>query len=283
MWLALVANGVAAGVLFALFGAVLVLTDRLLRSTRDGDGGDGGIGRRGPWPGGPAAREPVGRCHPANASGPGRLAGPLDLKLSVGGVSGVNGRVFRAILGTVVAASAGVVAWTIHATSGAACGGDRWTVKTLQDRPKLLRPQETTIHFLTTRHAPSHLPNTRVTFERHVYTVSAAVVLVQPERDRDLHVLLRSGPNQMISEAPSPACVQHATPYRRRQVRVARNQVRLCAKARVTGVAFFDFPHGQTGVAPNAIELHPILDFHCLNANSALSERPPARGRATQL
>jgi hypothetical protein len=34
----------------------------------------------------------------------------------------------------------------------------------------------------------------------------------------------------------------------------------------VTGVAFFDFPHGQTGVAPNAIELHPILGFRCLTS-----------------
>jgi hypothetical protein len=36
----------------------------------------------------------------------------------------------------------------------------------------------------------------------------------------------------------------------------------LCREcARVTGVAFFDFFHGQTGVAPNAIELHPVLRF----------------------
>jgi len=33
----------------------------------------------------------------------------------------------------------------------------------------------------------------------------------------------------------------------------------------VTGVAFFDYEHGQTGVAPNAIELHPILGFRCLS------------------
>jgi hypothetical protein len=32
----------------------------------------------------------------------------------------------------------------------------------------------------------------------------------------------------------------------------------------VTGVAFFDFDHGQTGVTPNAIELHPVLAFRCL-------------------
>jgi hypothetical protein len=34
--------------------------------------------------------------------------------------------------------------------------------------------------------------------------------------------------------------------------------------ARVVGVAFFDTKHGQTGVAPNGIELHPILSFRCL-------------------
>jgi hypothetical protein len=52
--------------------------------------------------------------------------------------------------------------------------------------------------------------------------------------------------------------------YRRRQMREAREKLRLCSHARVVGVAFFDFKHGQTGVAPNAIELHPILDFACL-------------------
>ena len=42
-------------------------------------------------------------------------------------------------------------------------------------------------------------------------------------------------------------------------MQTARASLRLCSKARVTGVAFFDFKHGQTGVAPNAIELHPVL------------------------
>jgi hypothetical protein len=30
---------------------------------------------------------------------------------------------------------------------------------------------------------------------------------------------------------------------------------------RITGVGFFDRPHGQTGRAPNGIELHPVLDI----------------------
>ena len=48
-------------------------------------------------------------------------------------------------------------------------------------------------------------------------------------------------------------------------MQAARIAERLCAKAQITGVAFFDFKHGQTGVAPNAIELHPILGFRCLS------------------
>jgi hypothetical protein len=35
----------------------------------------------------------------------------------------------------------------------------------------------------------------------------------------------------------------------------------LSGTATETGVGFFDIPHGQTGVAPNAIELHPVLKF----------------------
>jgi hypothetical protein len=145
----------------------------------------------------------------------------------------------------------------------AACGVERWTVKTLQDRPRLLPARVTTIHFLVTRPAPTTLPPSRLPFERHVFTVTAAVTLVRQEDDSDLHVVLRAGADHMIAEAPSPSCDPRATAVRRRQMRAARSAVRLCAQARVTGVAFFDFDHGQTGVAPNAIELHPILGFHC--------------------
>jgi hypothetical protein len=35
------------------------------------------------------------------------------------------------------------------------------------------------------------------------------------------------------------------------------------------GVAFFDFFHGQDGVAPNEIELHPVLSFRCLASTAA--------------
>jgi len=145
------------------------------------------------------------------------------------------------------------------------CGVERWTVKTLQDRPKLLPVRATTIKFLVTRPAPHPLRSVRLAFERHVYRVTAAVTLVRAEDDGDFHLVLRDGPLHMIAEAPASGCIARATPARRSQMRAARAAIRLCARAEVTGVAFFDLKHGQTGVAPNAIELHPILGFRCLS------------------
>jgi hypothetical protein len=162
-----------------------------------------------------------------------------------------------------VAAGSGVSAG--EATKSPACGVERWTVKTLQDRPRLLPVRDTTISFLASRPAPSSLPDSRLPFERHIYRVRAAVTLVRPEDDSDLHVVIEDGKGRtMITEAPLPACAPRATALRRKQMSVARSAVRVCPRAVITGVAFFDFKHGQTGVAPNAIELHPILGFRCL-------------------
>ena len=95
---------------------------------------------------------------------------------------------------------------------------------------------------------------------------AAAVILVRHEADDDFHLVLSDGVRTMIAESPAPFCTGGVGPTstRRAQMASARADVRVCSKARVTGVAFFDFFHGQTGVAPNAIELHPILAFRCV-------------------
>jgi len=145
------------------------------------------------------------------------------------------------------------------------CGSERWLVKTLQDHPRLLSAQATTVAHLVALTRPSPFPTTRTPFERHIYSVAAAVTLVRSEADQDLHLVLQKGAAHMIAESPTvPACTVNASATRRQQMASARTKVRLCAKARVVGVAFWDFKHGQTGVAPNAIELHPILGFTCL-------------------
>jgi hypothetical protein len=154
---------------------------------------------------------------------------------------------------------------TSAATGQVACGLERWTVKTLGDRPVLRSPRRTTVAALTSLPAPSWLPQTRLPFERRVYRVVAAVTLVRPEDDGDFHLVLQDGAGRtMIAESPRASCGRSATAARQVQMQRARSRVRICARASVTGVAFFDFRHGQTGVAPNGIELHPILAFRCL-------------------
>jgi hypothetical protein len=46
-------------------------------------------------------------------------------------------------------------------------------------------------------------------------------------------------------------------------------------------VAFFDYKHGQTGVAPNRVELHPILGFACLSKVGPSPPPPPPPGGKT--
>lgn len=123
-----------------------------------------------------------------------------------------------------------------------------------------------TIRYLVTRPRPASIGDARLAFERSVFTVTAAVTLVRQESDGDLHLVLQAGGNHMIAESPLPTCTSQALLVYRKAMATARSHVQLCARARITGVAFFDFDHGQTGVAPNAIELHPVLKFHCLTA-----------------
>src|SRR3954453_21164609 len=160
----------------------------------------------------------------------------------------------RLLVGAIVVFAA-AVAWRSSSggatNSRGACGVERWAVKTLQDRP-LLRPARlTTVRFLVTRRPPAHLPARRLPFERNVFTVVAAVTGIRAEDDGDLHLLLRSGRFQMIAEAPQAVCTTRAPVLFRSAMALARLLVRVCARARITGVAFFDFKHGQTGVAPN--------------------------------
>jgi hypothetical protein len=83
------------------------------------------------------------------------------------------------------------------------------------------------------------------------------VTKVLDEDDDDLHLVLYQGTDHMIAEAPSAACNPGATPYRRNQMKTARAAVKVCAKAEIIGVAFFDFFLHQTGVAPNEIRAAP--------------------------
>jgi len=188
------------------------------------------------------------------------------------------------LLIAVVAAVAARVAAPAHQrgagfSAALACGVERWSLKTLKDRPLLLRARSTTVAYLTSLPRPSYLPARRLLRERQIYSVIASVTLKRSEDDLDYHLVLRSGSRTMIAETPSSLCTKGATALRRKQMVAARKVARLCARARVVGVAFFDFLHGQTGVARNGIELHPVLGFACLSKGPPPPPPPPSGGK----
>jgi len=158
------------------------------------------------------------------------------------------------------------------------CGVERWSIKTLKDRPWLRTARASTVQYLTSLPRPAYLPARRLLRERQIFSVIASVTLKRSEADLDYHLVLRSGSRTMIAEAPSSVCTKGATAVRRRQMIAARGAARLCARARVVGVAFFDFLHGQTGVARNGIELHPVLGFACLSKGGPPPPPPPTVG-----
>src|SRR5262249_53519380 len=88
---------------------------------------------------------------------------------------------------------------------------------------------------------PPYLPATQqLPFQRRIYSVIAGVTLHRLEDDLDYHLVLRSGSRTMIAETPSPLCTKGAAPLRRKQMATTRRTARVCARARVVGVAFFD-------------------------------------------
>jgi hypothetical protein len=154
------------------------------------------------------------------------------------------------------------------------CGVERWSVKTGTDASKitLRSTTPTRIAELDAKPAPANLPaNNRISpTETTVYQVKATLTKYKLESDSDYHLVLDDGAGHtMISEIPEPVCVGSTSPLKS-SIEKARRE--LDAKytptgsfqtanvpVTVTGVGFFDFQHGRTGVAPNAIELHAIL------------------------
>ncbi len=100
------------------------------------------------------------------------------------------------------------------------CGTERWSVKTLQTG-RLLPARTTSVKYLTSLPAPADLPYTRLPFERHVFSVTTAVVLVRPEDDGDHHLVLSASGAHMVAEAPALSCDARA-PVRRTSTRPSR-------------------------------------------------------------
>ncbi|HEV2722291.1 MAG TPA: Ig-like domain-containing protein, partial [Thermoanaerobaculia bacterium] len=147
----------------------------------------------------------------------------------------------------------------------------------------------TTIAALRALTAPATLPsaNRVAPTETTIYTINATLTQYKLESDSDYHLVLQDASgNTMIAEIPSPNCVGAGSPFGP-GITNSRNEfdARYTATTSfqtanipvaVKGVGFFDFLHGQTGVAPNGIELHAILDivFNPSAADFSIGDSP---------
>jgi hypothetical protein len=171
-----------------------------------------------------------------------------------------------------------VLAGGVTSNLFAQCGVERWSVKTGTDaQAKLVNLNSatpTTIASLRALPTPKTLPaNSRIQpTETTVFTVNATLVEFALENDSDYHVVISdANGNTMITEIPKPSCVGAGSPFASdistaRAAFDARFMVttgfqKANIPVQITGVGFFDSLHGQAGVAPNGIELHPVLDI----------------------
>jgi hypothetical protein len=171
-------------------------------------------------------------------------------------------------------------------TCGTSCGVQRWHIKTLGDAyvntinwtPKLVNVSNLTSAPVpanydeyndTTRYAP---------YETQTYRVRAVLVGWKTESDHDYHMVIADVNNPsvtMIIEPPDPTCssacgggfANYFSSVRQKLVNcfgsppTSFTNFKSGIVVDVTGVAFFDALHGQTGVAPNGIEIHPLLSL----------------------
>src|SRR5258706_7285133 len=160
----------------------------------------------------------------------------------------------------------------------AQCGVERWSVKTGTDADKGLvnlgSSTATTIATMRSWTAPSPIPaNNRVApYETTQWVLNATLTQYKLESDSDYHLVLQDGSgNTLIAEIPTPNCVGSGSIFVT-GIENARNEFDANYTAtssfktanvpvQVKGVGMFDFLHGQTGVAPNGIEIHAVLDI----------------------
>lgn len=185
------------------------------------------------------------------------------------------------------------------------CGGtERWAVKVGSD-PRAssisLQPTQTSLHDLVSLKTPTlpHDNDTRTKQEMTLRTVSARLLKFKPEiaknGDGDFHLVMTDetlqfssgstvSSHSFVAELVNPDCVpgkkgapdttsawqdQLEDVWEKFSQRFPNpkhgwNDAKAI-RIRVTGIGFFDRPHGQTGRAKNMIEIHPVLDIEFLD------------------
>jgi hypothetical protein len=158
------------------------------------------------------------------------------------------------------------------------CGVERHEVKDLLDGFVPGAAVDSSVSQLRAMPVPADAEAGRTPPERFVYRIQALALADKIEADSDVHLAIADPavPSRtMIAELPAASCLAESTEAPELEAARADLVAALgdpptgssyhgltpppCVT--LTGVAFFDRLHGQRGVAPNGIELHPVLAF----------------------
>jgi hypothetical protein len=139
------------------------------------------------------------------------------------------------------------------------------------DRYKVGSTLSANVAQMRIRPKPSSYPkNNRVTStELHGWSITAYLKQYKQESDGDIHLVIEDGAGRtMIAELPYGSCVPSTSRWRT-QIASARAAFARAYSASTSwkythrlmdlhGIGYMDPLHGQTGVAPNGVELHPV-------------------------
>jgi hypothetical protein len=182
---------------------------------------------------------------------------------------------------------AAVLCLQVNAQCGVHCGTERWKVKTLTDSTvgNIDSDEITkTINWFRTRTRPANLPDTRrlVGIETMTFKVKGKVIAFKREGgahgDRDFHVVLAQVNNlskTMVVEFADPGCAGVCgSTFLDRMSQARQDFIDKVGQPtgsfkepdediviEVIGIGFFDRLHGQRGMAPSGIEIHPVLSM----------------------
>lgn len=192
-----------------------------------------------------------------------------------GAVLAVGGAVTATSIGSSSPSAKAVLATAADADYTGYCGVEFHAIKDLQDGFVPGNPVDSSVDALGKLPVDANVTNTsrtRSPTEHNVYRVEATLVGTKGEADSDIHMLLKDPVTgaTMNAEIPAGPCLAGSADAP--QIEAARAALiaaygvpptssysTLNACVDVTGVAFFDLPHGQTDRAQNTIELHPVL------------------------
>ncbi len=157
--------------------------------------------------------------------------------------------------------------------NGGACGSERWDIKTGTDPGAAsvsLVPKSTTIASLVAIPSAGGGAGRSAPVEDSMWELKdVTLAMIKLETDSDYHMVVSDGAHTMIVEVPYPPCapsgpwacfISRARSEVDAQLNVTSSPQYPALTVTVRGAGFFDFLHGQNGVAPNGVELHAVLE-----------------------